>query len=282
MARERTPEERKDRAIERIKRLLAVKAGHERAATEDYAPDVNRYASAKEAQAAAVLIQELLAEHKLSLTDIEYEEETRSNPMYREAVYPGEYGEQLAPERVKWSEDLADIVAYSYYCIALTAGDCNLVFITGRRTDVGIARTMFLRLARTALYLMQKDRALKLSLKDMSPDEMSNYLFTPQGETTDEKFKTSYLTGFVRGVSERLMSNRLRLRLEAGGSNALVRAERDVELYVRQELGMEDASTLYTPPEDLDLDALYKGMLRGKTVDLEAGGIPALNPKEET
>lgn len=270
-----------EKAIERIRKLLKIKRGHEAIAADASKGESVQYASANEAANAATLIQELLAAHKLALTDVEREAEEATNPFVQEALYPTDYGAELVRERVKWAEDLGNCIGYAYYCQLLGSTASNLLFFVGRREDVEIAKIMFLRLARTALYLMQKDRREAFDLRRMSPMQLTAYLLSPQGESTDETYAASYLTGFVRAVGSRIIQTRSRLEIEAGESQALIRAERDVALYADKVAQGRHEEELPTP--DLDYTALLQGMIRGRTVDLdEAGGKPALNPKEET
>lgn len=268
-----------ERSIDRIRKLLRVKAAHERAAAEA-GDEASRYNSLREAEAAATLLQELLTRHKLSPED--FAEETEEESRYkREPLNPLDYGAEIERERVRWTEDLAGYIGHAFFCVVLCDINSNVLWFAGRGMDVDIARTMFLRMARTALYLMQRDRGQKFSVRSLSPEELHAYLFSPIGEVSDTVYRDSYLTGFVRAVGERIIATRSRLEIEAGASQALVRAERDVALYADKEAGGRHTQDLPNAPE-LDYGALMQGMIRGKTVDIDAGGIPALTAGEET
>jgi hypothetical protein len=273
-----TPAEKRAKDLERLRKLLRAEEGH------------RRYDTTAEATVAATLLQETVTRLKATEEGFTEEELERlrqeaglapeSRQMVRVVIPPSDYDAPEVEHRVKWSEDLCIAVSESLFCTALAAVDpeSNYLWIAGGATDVSIAAGLFRRLARTALYLLEQDRPKRASRVEREADLeqiinafLAGGVYNPHNP---EVFTNSYLIGYTSAVSRRLVSKRDELeRTLPGASTALIRAQRDLVRFVEEETGGVRVEPTLHP--ELDIEALKKGALRGATVNLDGGELPA-------
>lgn len=260
-----------DKALEMLLKLLEVREGHERDALREYASEAAKFSSLAEAERTTARIQALLTRYKLDLTDVERARDEASNPMTTETIYPSMYDAKLKPRRLSWSEDLIGVVAYAFYCTSLATDESNTLWLVGQKRDVQIATGVFLRLARTALVLMNRER------ERVKKEAQRNILVSYSGDTL---FKESFLYGFVNRLSKRLYEKRQELEaqalIEAGECQALVRAQDAVVKYAQEITGGKEIGSLPTP--EIDAIALRAGMIHGATTSLEGGDLETTSP----
>ncbi len=143
-----------------------------------------------EAQTALLLAQKLMYEHDLSAGDIE--ESGAPQPIEDSVV-------DSSGQHVVWKEYLAAIIAESFRCAYIisesrSSGQVRLVFI-GRRSDVLVATEAYQASAAVAAALAEDCASRR------DPGER-------------EAARSSFLTGFLKGLLDRLTEN--------AGSTALV------------------------------------------------------------
>lgn len=229
--------------------------------------------NAAEAAAFAAKVQELLAVHKLSMTDVELAQEGEVNPFVKVPAYPTEYGERFRGYRVEWTEDLADIIARAHYCRLLIVENTNVFLFLGRKTDAEIASFLFYRIAAAALKLCETDR-------EAAKKQAQRGGYTWIGSA---KFRESFYFGFSREIYERLEEGRKKLMLAhaplyaAGAESspvatALVRADKEVEARLDVESGGKPA-TEFKDERTLALSAILQGRRRGREINLQANAL---------
>jgi hypothetical protein len=138
-----------EKIIDKIRKLIA----HERSARE--------IGSIDEAAAFAARIQQLLFEHKLSMSEIEMAEDAPRSPV-------GEGVHWTSPERIpvrrradRWYQLLFLHVAEAHFCKGISAAGYNYIYLIGREEDRAIAVEMFRYLLPTMKRLASSERRLR-------------------------------------------------------------------------------------------------------------------------
>lgn len=235
-----------EKTLDRLKKLLIAERLH------------REYGSLQEAEAAATLIQELLTKYNLELSDVEREVDRASNPFTAVTLFPWEYGYHHKPRRVKWSEDLANNLAYAYYVQAVLNENNNVMWLVGRKREVEVCQTVFMTLARTALRLMNKERETARKRCQRSGAEWGG----------NRLFRDSFFLGFNGAIQTRLEEQRRKLEIEAGNCTALVRLQDEAKNHVKETLGVREVGDLPTP--EFTLEAYIAGVVNGQLAPIGA------------
>ncbi len=186
----------------------------------------------EEAQAFAAMVQRLLLKHKLSMTDVQLEEEEQEeigkNWIDWEAA-----GVEKKKNRVSWMEDLSALVAKAYFCRILVATGSNRICLVGTQSNVEVAEYVITTLVRTAEKISWNKYNNKASHASRNKYKM------------EKGWRSSFLTGFIGRLRERLDEE---LNQEAPeGSTALVRVQDSltrVDDAMNRMLGLGKASAL--------------------------------------
>ena len=178
---------------DKIRKLIA----HERSA--------RNIGNLAEAEAFASKVQDLLLEHKLSMSELE----DQANPL------GSEVGSPTKPLRrgENWSYRLARAVCDACFCkVAAARGTNRLVFI-GREVDRSVAVEMWRFL---------RDLALEFAVDDVQRVAKVRRKMSPAS------IRTRYLTGFAVAIGIRLAMDRRSAEVRAG-SEGLVLLNRAIE-----------------------------------------------------
>lgn len=160
----------------------------------------------REAEAFAAKVSELLIRHKLSMTDLEFAQEYESEGVESTVVPPAAWGGRPAARRVRWVEDLAQVIAEAHGCRSLVYPGSNLVGFAGRYTDRVVVVYLFRKLARDLTAMCETAHSEAKARREWSP----------------RTWRRSWRTGAVDGLYSRLAELRREAEAESG-SNALVR-----------------------------------------------------------
>jgi hypothetical protein len=236
------------KVLDRIRRLkIAVEAGQREGATS--------FSTEQEAQAFSSLLQRLLLQHDLQMSDIEYEEKDSTiDKLYVDFSKSG-VGELKRPRRVPWVEDLAFVLGPAFNCKIIVVSGSNAPCVVGRKSDTLIFEYMFVTMVRAADDFSEREfktfrRKMKRTCSicehgfswhekrnavldhatpiiddaafpwDCAPHIFQNSLSEAHG------FKRSWLSGFIARLKERLDEERKRVMDEAAaGGQALVRID---------------------------------------------------------
>lgn len=178
-----------------------------------------------EAQAFASMVQRLLLEHKLSMTDVEWEQREAEEPVERRYVDFEKHGLRNKKARVPWTEKLANIVARAHDCRMLLAGrHTNRVVFVGARSDVQQCEYTFIVLVRLAERVAER-AYVKYFYECQAASDV----------TLARGFKINFLWGFLVRLQERLEAERSATRAGATTlalvhvSKALARVDRETD-----------------------------------------------------
>lgn len=183
--------------IEKLQKLIA----HEQSA--------RKIGNQAEAEAFAGRIQELLTKHKLSMGDLEFDQQEAAEPIKREHVKMSDVGLKNDHKRVQWTEYLASGIAEVNCCRALVFPGWNGITIVGRESDRQAVIWLFGFLARTAQDLATKEAKTYRDTPDFTLDSLvavvKRGIETKSAEARAVKrFKSSFLLGFAVAVVRRL------------------------------------------------------------------------------
>jgi hypothetical protein len=127
----------KENVIEKLKKIKAMADGAAAIGSEE------------EAQAFAEKLQKMLFEHKLEMTDLEFEQFEKEQPVTTHRINYEQYPEiRLRSTRVEWIEKLASIVARAHFCRILVHPKSSRITLVGRKNDVEICEYMLITLQR--------------------------------------------------------------------------------------------------------------------------------------
>jgi Protein of unknown function (DUF2786) len=204
----------RERIIDRIQKL------------KRHAESAEGIGNQAEAEAFAQAFKRLLDDHKIEMTDLEFEQMEREEPVDR---YPIDYRKypdiRLRSNRVGWIEKLAGVIARAHFCRIMVTPGSSRITLVGRKTDAQVAEYMFITLQRAADKLCQKEH-----------QKFAWECYRADGHCRRARgFKESFLKSFVVRLNERYEEERLRRQGE-GNTQALVRIERSgaaVDAYLK-------------------------------------------------
>ena len=175
-----------------------------------HADSAKAIGSDAEAEAFASLLQRMLIEHKLEMTDLEFEEMERTEEVEKHYIDYSQYPDiKMRKTRVEWIERLAIIVARAHFCRTLVHDRSSRVTLVGRKSDAAVAEYMIITLQRL-LERMSDKKAYYYRLEC----NRSKVPVVPG-------YRETYLTSFIVRLSERYEEERR--RSESSGSTALIR-----------------------------------------------------------
>lgn len=215
------PTEVSDRLLDKLQKIKA------------HADSAKKIGSEAEAQAFADMLQKLLLDHDLQLSDLEFERMERTEPIEDQYVNWHDHGVKVKNNRVEWQERLAMMIAKHNFCRILVCPGTNNFWLVGRREHRAVAEYMIVTLTR--------------ALDAIATKEYGRYFREcyARGVVHEARgFRESFITGFLYRLFERLET-----RKKAAGdstSTALMRLNRedkavDDELERRRELKKGDA-----------------------------------------
>jgi hypothetical protein len=202
-----------DRLLNKLQKIKAMADGAKAIGSE------------AEAQAFADMLNKLLIEHKLEMSDVEFaaleeedpiERETRQETMAREKLMR-EAGVKTRKIRVDWMERLASTIARAHHCRVIVLSGSSMVSLVGRRGDRAVAEYMIVTLTRAA--------------QDLAKKELQRYRWEVYKRDANCKAARGFHAAFLRSFVLRLMERfdeLKRQRTEApNGSMALMRIDRE-------------------------------------------------------
>lgn len=234
----------REQVLDKLKKLVAM------------AKSAEAIGSEKEAMAFAVKVQELLSEHKISMSEVEYKDSDNADPVDMHQVDFASAGIKVKSGRVFWQEQLAHTVCSAYFCRVIVKTGSSRLYFVGRDSDFTAAEQVFLYLCRVAMRLVDV--------------EYVRYFYECRKAGTVELargFRKSYLSSFSNRLDERYREERERIKREhASSMTALVRLEDAVTVvgnYMKKlrSSGRTQRAGNLSPSEQ---DQNEEGMRRGK------------------
>lgn len=191
----------RDRILDKLKKMYAHSKSAEAIGSEE------------EAKAFAAKVQELLSQHKIELSEIEYQKLDETDPVIRRRVDFKSAGIKIKQKRVDWHEHMASFTCRAYFCKFIVVTGSSELYFAGRGTDIDAAEQVFLYLVRVAGHLA--DAAY---VKYFYEARAAGDVGRARG------FRASYLNGFTLRLAERYDEEREKIRKQhAESGTALVR-----------------------------------------------------------
>lgn len=223
--------------------------------------------SEAEAQAFADMLQKLLLEHDLQMSDLEFEA-LATDPIEDQYVNFTEHGLKHKKTRVAWMERLAGMVAQANFCRILVSSGSSNIWLVGRREHRAVAEYMIVTLARAVEDISRKEHA-KYSWEVYKRDRST---FAARG------FKESFITGFLFRLFERLVA--MKKTTGESTNTGLMRINREdaaveAELQRRHELNKgEEGKLRKMGGLRVSAPANREGVRRGKAAaeNIDLGG----------
>jgi hypothetical protein len=234
---------------------------HERSARE--------IGSTEEAQAFAAKVQTLLTNHKLTMSEVEFEAQELSNPMGETAV------KGLKTSIPTWTICIQQALAGNYFCKVFGIVGSGEVYFVGRQTDRTAAVQMYIHLVQLGKLFAKKDCAAYTNTRKVS-DWLSDNLARGCARKLLNRaltkikgdFTKSFLLGYGAAIQTRLDATRSDLDASADthGRSMIVRNMDCVETYCAERF--ETKLVKRTPKRPGSDAGLLAGATRGSQVAL--------------
>lgn len=180
-----------------------------------------------EAQAFAEMMQRMMLEHEISMTDIEARERDASEPVDVHQIDYTKHNTAPVKARVLWREQLAEIIAMAHFCRILIYQKSSRITLVGRKSDCEVAEFMIITLMR----LLEK-----MSVNEWRKEWRRLGGHESPAANRDARvelsgFDTTYRTAFIQRLRQRYdESKRATVSTAAtSSSTALVRIERKMD-----------------------------------------------------
>lgn len=260
-----------------LERLAKIKALH------DSEKAIGNEAAA---QSFADKLQEMLLHHHLHMSDVEVVNLDKEDPVEKHFVNLHKHGIKAKRKRQKWSEELAECVAWAHFCRTVVYPGSNYISFVGRQQDAEVAEYMFVTLYRAIERIADKAYA-DFTLECVN---QCAYCHLPKERCTARYhefeanwarargFRPSFVDAFVVRLAHRLYNNRK--KAEASSSTALVRlrgADAAVVKYMEEHYGKKKASEL-GDNNRVNMEGHLAGRRAADEVNLE---VNALKEKQE-
>jgi len=174
--------------------------------------------SVEEAEAFAAKIQELMFKHKLEMTDVEYAEQEKSEPVLAEFMTEEELtgASRRSVQSQTWVGILMEAVTRANFCRAIgTRGKGNSYTVFGRESDRIAAKSTFSYLYGACLEAApEATRAYEYS-EQFRADHARDGYYSSRA-TLKRRFTQGFKAGFASGIAARLRSQVVSLKASAG------------------------------------------------------------------
>lgn len=195
-----------------------------------HAESAKAIGSEAEAQAFAEKIQNLLLEHDLSMSDIEFERMEAEEPIERNLVNFRQYDVKVKKIRCAWMERLASMVARANFCRIIVISGTSNFYLVGRREHRAVAEYMIVTLTRAIIDISKHEHGV-----------YSYECYKRDGNTSGARgFKDSFITAFLMRLFERIEERKktagtststalVRINKEDAAVEAHMKATRDLD-----------------------------------------------------
>lgn len=170
-------DEKKEQIIDKLRKLRAHQKSAEQIGSED------------EAQAFAAAFKRILDNHKLDMSDIEWEEE-KKQPIVRVYVSHKAAGLKTSKVRVAWMLDLARQIGIAHQCAILWGRSTRDFWFVGHQISAEAAREVYGYMVKVAETLAEK--------------EYVKFFYKCKNELGDVRLARGYKQGFLFGFTGRL------------------------------------------------------------------------------
>jgi hypothetical protein len=161
------------------------------------AESAQKIGSVAEAEAFAAKVSELLIQHKLSMSEVEIEDQDKTDPIAVTFVDQELYSIGFKKTRVGWQEQLAMVIATANFCGVLVNKKSNYVWFVGREADREVAAFIYGKLVPQMKYHSDWDYG----------QHYREYLRNGEDVTKLRGFKAAWLAGCIAAIKKRLQEN---------------------------------------------------------------------------
>lgn len=192
-----------------------------------------------EAQAFATMMQNLLAKHKLEMTDIEYTAHVKEEPIEEwdmggsdrvngKRVYQQYPDVEISGSRCEWSENLMRTICEAHGCSFLVCSGTSRLWIVGQKSNSQIVEYIYITLYRSLITMAHREYKKARYEARRKDNGGGRFLHETHG------FKDSYMWGFISRLRQRFEEEKR--KMESGNSGtALMRINKEA-LAVRKYL----------------------------------------------
>jgi hypothetical protein len=243
--------------IDRLQKLIA----HERSSR-----DIGNTA---EAEAFAVKIQTMLTQHKLTMSDVEFEAQDATDPIgHDEVCLEG----RSTPT---WQVYLAQSIARNFFCCAFGVSRENRHLFIGRDSDRLAAVEMFRYLVGLGSSLAAKEAQAYMNSPRIQAKVLEYRGTVPKADIAkvlrkvDRDFTTSFLVGFSAAIYNRLDSTRKDLEATASthATGLILRDQAAIQAFVQTRYETKIQSR---KPVTANNSGLASGLAHGSAVSLKS------------
>jgi hypothetical protein len=218
----------------------------------------------------------MLLEHKLSMSDLDFETMEKDSPVVKHYIDYASYGVKVKKTRVAWIEELAFIVARAHFCRILVHPGSSRITLVGKEEDIAVAEYLFITLQRAA-------EKISARAYDIYRNEERRKSIEAYGEAGRHGslphtfgFRESFLASFINRLRERLRE--LQATMTASSSTALVRVNRSEAAVVEfMEQYKKNAGAL-SRPSSAHGEGARRGRSAADAIELGRKGVAASKP----
>jgi hypothetical protein len=223
----------------------------------DHADSAAAIGNEHEAAAFAAKVSELLAQHRLTATDIDFSRYEQED-VQAEQVDTRDMGVGGARKSTPWVSQLASTLASHHGCRMYYTSGTSRITIVGKESDRAVATYLLSRL------VADLDRLSRKSLKQYKAE----YEYAPR------YWRRSWLEGAVDGIRRQLRDARVKREQQyAGNTTALVRLATGTEAadaWINDNVRLRSATPRYANTHS---GAYSSGRSHGASMNLNANGL---------
>jgi len=263
-----------DKIIKKLRNLIA----HEKSA--------RFIGNLQEAEAFAARVQDLLTAHKLSMSEIDFEERETAEPIDWERVDPSDVHSRTKRFTIRWKVTLANAIGKVNSCrvIKHTGSRGNSFSFVGRTSDRELAKMLYIYMVELGDELGKADarknkeiQTLKFNVRNNISDFNVPTWAAAAFRAWMREYSASWLTGFGDAIAKRL-NDRYEETLAAHAqvsSNAIIHIRKDI-LAVNDFLrGKTTRSQGHMAANNSSADGYAHGHATGSAVNLSPNRFAA-------
>lgn len=224
-----------------------------------------------EAQQFAAMMQRMMLNHNIDMTDIEVEKMETDEPVSEHWFNPE--GPTAKTKRVRsyWMEDLAAIVARAHFCDIAVNEKSNNIMLIGRKSNIEVAEFMVVTLARLVHKMALREWWKEWRKRGGEDSHEENRRV--RGELLG--FRPTYVKSFTRRLAERYAEERRKAEQGTTGTGLMRinRAEAATKAFMHDKFKDSKPAKEITKFKDTTHAAGWRaGRDAADAIDLGAGG----------
>lgn len=199
----------------------------------NHAESAKAIGSEAEALHFANMLNELLMKHNLEMSDIEWEEEIKEEPVEKHRMdteyddkwkrHYKEYPDvEVKNKRCEWTERLARIVSRAHSCDFLIQQGTSKITFVGRKSNAAIVEYMFISMLRSIKKISQQEYNKKRNRIQKEIEQGLKYDYSELSA-----YRESWRRGFLRQLDAMLEEEKQKREADASNGAALMRINKD-------------------------------------------------------